>query len=264
MREHEERIFPLVDAYAAIRLEIDAALLTPGRTIVIESPRRLRREQRYGNIGALWWVWLPDGRSAVGVPPGTREAVVAIVADVRSGDQIVNPRVAEKLREPVNAALREAGLQATDRVFSDVRFACNASLLRRHSCGGCRRLVDDSVPPAEGLGLPSHCFPDGIVYGVVVDGVVASVAFAHRTGVMEDRVADLGVVTAPAYRGRGYAKTVVSAVVEHITRAGGEALYVCRPDNYPSRAVARSVGFVPYGTSLVLAAPCRTSDLVRR
>jgi len=72
---------------------------------------------------------------------------------------------------------------------------------------------------------------------------------------MEDQVADIGVETAPVYRRRGYAKTAVSAVVEHIARTGGEARYGCRPDNLASIATARSVGFVPYGTSLVLAAP---------
>ena len=92
-----------------------------------------------------------------------------------------------------------------------------------HATGETRRLTDESIPPAEGLKLPTHCFPDGIVYGVIADGVVASVAFAHRIAVMEDRVAHLGVGTSRAYRRRGYAKTAVSAVVEHVAREGGEA-----------------------------------------
>ena len=71
---------------------------------------------------------------------------------------------------------------------------------------------------------------------------------------MEDRIADLGVGTAPGYRRRGYAKTAVAAVVDHITRAGGEALYKCAPANLASAATARSVGFLPYGRGLVLSA----------
>ena len=170
-------------------------------------------------------------------------------------EDLLDPNVAERLKPAVNAALTGAGLQAANRVLSDLCFACNASLLRRHYHGDCRRLVDEGVPPAEGLRLPTHCFPDGIVYGIVADGKVVSVAFAHRPGVMEDRVADLGVTTAPAYQRHGYAKIVVSAVVEHVTRVGGEARYGCRPDNAASVGTARSVGFVPYGTSLVLSAP---------
>ena len=72
---------------------------------------------------------------------------------------------------------------------------------------------------------------------------------------MEDRIVDLGVETAPAHRRRGYAKTAVSAVVEHVTDRGGEGRYGCRPDNHASIATARSAGFVPYGASLILSAP---------
>jgi GNAT superfamily N-acetyltransferase len=230
---------------------------------VVESSRRLRREQSYGFIHALWWVWLADGRSAASVPPGAGEAVAKILENAHCAEQVLDPSITEQLKGPVNDALRKAacppagrrGLREIDRVLSDLVFACNGSLLRRHDCGDCRRLVDETIPPAEGLRLPAHCFPEGIAYGVVADGVVVSMAYAHRIGVMEDKIADLGVETAPAYRRRGYAKTAVSAVVEHITRSGGEARYGCSPNNQASIATARSVGFVPYGTSLVLSAP---------
>jgi GNAT superfamily N-acetyltransferase len=256
MGERPNIVFPLVDRYMGIRMDADFLALRPGRGAVVESPRRLRREQSYGFIHALWWVWLADGRSAASVPPGAGDAVAKILGDVSCGEELFDPNLAEKLKVPVNAALAEAGLKEADRVLCDLVFACNASLLRRHHHGDCRRLVDESVPSAEGLGLPTHCFPDGIAYGIVADGKVVSHACAHRAGCMEDRVADLGVDgTSPAYRRRGYAKTVVSAVVEFITRAGGEARYACDPDNQASIATARSVGFVPYGTSLVLSAP---------
>ncbi len=259
MNEHAISTFPLVDRYTAIRMDLDFAILKPGRVTVVESPRRLRREQSYGFLHALWWVWLEDGRSAVSLPPGAGKAIGRILEEVRKGKQLFDPEIAEQLKKPVNEALRKAGLKETNRMLRSLGFACNAALLRRHHHGDCRRLVDENVPPAEGLRLPTHCFPDGIVYGVVADGMVVSIAFAHRSAVMEDRIADLGIDTASAYRRRGYAKTVVSAVVEHITRTGGEARYGCSPKNQASIATACSVGFVPYGTSLVLSAP--TSDL---
>jgi len=248
-------VFPLVDRYIGIHMGVDLSTLRPGRVMVSESARRLRREQSYGFIHALWWVWLEDGRSAASAPPGAGEGVAEILDAAHSAEQVLDPGIADRLKPPVNNALHKAGLQEVDRVLSDVCFACNAALLRRHGHGDCQRLLDGGIPPAEGLRLTSHCFPDGIVYGVLTDGRVASYAFAHRSGVMEDSVVDIGVETAPAYRRRGYAKTAVSAAVEHITRTGGEARYGCRPDNLASIATARSVGFVPYGTSLVLAAP---------
>ena len=234
---------------------VDLATLRPGRVTVAESPKRICREQSYGYLRAFWWVWLADGRSAVSAPPGAGEEVSEIAGDVSCAGKLLDSALIGELKPAVNAALGRAGLQEVDRVWQDVCFACDASLLTRHAHGDCRRLVDESVPPADGLRLPTHCFPDGIAYGVVADGRVVSVAYAHRSGVMADRVADLGVMTAAGSRRRGYAKTAVSAVVEHITRTGGEAVYGCRPDNHASIATARSVGFVPYAKSLILAAP---------
>lgn len=260
MPEHTTHTFPLVDQYTGIHMDVGLSALGPGRVEVVETSRRLRKEQSYGFIHALWWIWLMDGRSAVSVPPGAGETLTAIVAEARTAEDLRDPDIAERLKPPVNDVLCRAGLAEADRVLRSLSFACNASLLRRHRYGHCRRLTDDSIPPAEGLSLPDHCFPDGIVYGVVADGAVVSVAFAHRSGCMEDQIADLGVETAPAHRRRGYAKTVVSAVVEHVTRGGGEARYACNPGNEASIATARSVGFVPYAIALVLSAPAPTTS----
>ena len=247
--------FPLIDEREGIRMGADLPALAPGQTVVVESPRRLQKEQSYGYIRALWWLWLDDGRSAISVPPGAGDRVQQIVSDVHDPAQLGDERLAERLKGPVNEALRQAGLKPVDRTFSDVCFACNASLLRRHCSGDCRRLTDDSIPPAEGLKLPGHCFPDGICYAVVVDGHAVSVAFSHRPGIMEDKVADLGIETAEGQRRRGYAKTAVSAVAGHVIDAGGEARYACRPDNAASIATARSCGFVDYAKSLVFSSP---------
>jgi hypothetical protein len=252
--------FPLLDLYMGLRLEADLAALNPGRVAVVESPRRLKKELSYGYLHALWWVWMTDGRSAVSVPPGAEGAVRAVVSDTRSPDDMLAPGLAARLAAPVDRALIAHGLDATDRTIHAVRFACNAALLHRHRCAECRRITDESVPPAEGLSLPTHCFPDGIVYAVVADGHVASIAHAHRSHLMEDRVADLGVETAPAYRRRGYARTAVCAVVQHITSGGGEAIYGTGPGNAASIATARSVGFAPYFRALVLSSPAPSAE----
>lgn len=250
--------FPLLDRYMGVRMEVDLARLRPGQVFVVESARRLKREQSYGYIHALWWIWLVDGRSAVSVPPGAGDNVGQVMGSVQCAKGMEREDVIEPLQLAVDEMLVEAGMKRTDRVLSGSMFACNASLLRRHHHGHCQQLVDERIPPAKGLRLPTHCFPDGIVYGVIADGQVVSMAHAHRPGLMEDQVADLGGVTAPGYRRRGYAQTGVSAVVAYITQAGGEARYGCSPGNRASIATARSVGFVPYGSSLILAAPACT------
>jgi len=249
--------FPLVDQYMSIRLGGDLSELPPGQVTVVESSRRVQREESYGFILALWWVWLADGRSLASAPLGAGPELAEILAAARGREALDNAMLVEQLKGPVNRALRQARLKEINRTFRDLLFACNASLLQQRIHGDCRRLTDDSVPPAEEVRLPTHCFPDGIVYGVVADGRVVSYAYAHRAGVMEDRVADLGVFTAPPYRRRGCAAACVSAVVAEIARNGGEAYYTCRPDNHASTATARSVGFVPYGASLIFSAPAQ-------
>ncbi|MBI3947266.1 MAG: GNAT family N-acetyltransferase [Armatimonadetes bacterium] len=252
--------FPSVDCYTGTLLGINLPAVAPGSAAVVECARRLCCEASYSFVHALWWLSLTDGRRLVSVPPGAGPAVARALAQIDAHGGCLNPAAVRWLRAPVDEALVTAGLRPTARVIQDLCFACSGARLRRHHDGNCCRLTDGSVPPAEGLHLPAHCFPDGIVYGVIIDGRIASVAYAHRTGIMEGTVADIGVETAPAYRRRGYARTAVSAVVAHVAQQGGEARYACGAGNLASAATARSVGFVPYARSLILAAPSPMSS----
>lgn len=91
---------------------------------------------------------------------------------------------------------------------------------------------------------------------MVLEGpLVVAVAYAHRTGLMEDQVADVGVETAPAFRRRGYATLAVAALVNAMAQKGGETLYGCAPANLASHRTALKVGFAPYGVALALTAP---------
>jgi hypothetical protein len=244
--------FPLVDAFHAARLGVEAERFRRGGIQVVETPLRLRKQRGYGYVRAAWWLWLTDGGQLVSVPPRTGPAVREMAGGAGGLDA---GRLGELITPPVNEALGQAGIAPVDRSFEDLIFACNARMLRRWDCGECRRIRTPDVPTHPGLALPRRCMPDGVLYGVFIDGTVVSYAFSHRTGLMEDRVADLGVATAGGYRRRGHAKTAVSAVVGHYAREGGEARYACSPDNAASAATARSVGFAPYGRSLVLSAP---------
>ncbi|MBN1399641.1 MAG: hypothetical protein JXA74_02320, partial [Anaerolineae bacterium] len=211
-----------------MQLGFDLSKVSPGQTQVVASRRRLRREKSYSYVHALWWVWLTDGRSLVSVPPGARTAVEEIAAGVPDAEALVVPTLASRLEGPIDEVLRFHHLRSTYRAERSYWFACNADLLRRHDGADCRRLCNDRIPAADHISLPRHCFPGaersddpgGIVYGVIADDQVVSVAYSHRCGLLEDRVADLGVETAPAYRRRGYAQTAVSAVVAEITSRG--------------------------------------------
>ena len=58
---------------------------------------------------------------------------------------------------------------------------------------------------------------------------------------------DLGVLTLPASRGRGYALAVVNALAQAAFEAGGEPQYRCQTDNAASIAPAGTAGFVRFG-----------------
>ena len=113
-----------------------------------------------------------------------------VLASAKDRAQLFDPDLEEGLRKPVDEALEGAGYERTDSARRGLMLACGASQLRRHQFGDCRQLTDASVPPAEGLSLPEHCFPDGIVYGVVVEGKVVSVAWCPRTFLVQGSIAE--------------------------------------------------------------------------
>jgi len=55
--------------------------------------------------------------------------------------------------------------------------------------------------------------------------------------------ADLGVLTLPAFRGQGFARSVVRAICRYALGLGREPQYRCQLDNAASRALAASSGF---------------------
>lgn len=84
------------------------------------------------------------------------------------------------------------------------------------------------------------------VFGAVIDGEVMCAASLYRWA--GTPIADLGVLTLPQARGRGLARAVVRAIAVHARAQGWEPQYRCQTDNAASLALARSSGFVRFGT----------------
>ncbi len=84
---------------------------------------------------------------------------------------------------------------------------------------------------------------------LVEDGAAVSLGFSAR---LSERVAEAGVNTLEAYRGCGYAPTVVTAWAHAIRATGRIPLYSTSWDNHASRTVARKLGLVQYGADLSL------------
>lgn len=84
---------------------------------------------------------------------------------------------------------------------------------------------------------------------VIEDGAAMSLCHSAR---LTDQAAEAGVETLKAYRGRGYATTVVAGWAYAIRATGRIPLYSTSWDNLASQAVARRLGLVQYGTDLSL------------
>jgi RimJ/RimL family protein N-acetyltransferase len=99
--------------------------------------------------------------------------------------------------------------------------------------------------------VPAGFWPDaasflahggGVVAERAVDGAPGAIAFAsYRTG--DDL--EIGIETAPAFRGRGLGAHVAGAFVDVVRGDGLTPVWSCREDNVASVRVAVAAGFVP-------------------
>lgn len=86
-------------------------------------------------------------------------------------------------------------------------------------------------------------------FAVVDNGVAVAICRSVRQKV---GVAEAGVETIAAYRGRGYAPRVVAAWAREVRERGLIPLYSASGQNSASRAVARKLGLILYGIDVSL------------
>jgi ribosomal protein S18 acetylase RimI-like enzyme len=115
-----------------------------------------------------------------------------------------------------------------------------------------RRLTVEDLPAARDLYTARDYFApfsdgmlaDGVYYGVWQAGRLVAAAGTHVIA-RADRVAAVGnVYTAPAARGRGYARLTTAAVARDLLAEGCRCVILnVRADNAPAIAVYRRLGF---------------------
>jgi GNAT superfamily N-acetyltransferase len=123
---------------------------------------------------------------------------------------------------------------------------------------GTRRLTDQDLPALRRLA--DACGPtawehSGIdparppVYGCFAGAVLAAAGMLERWG---DRLLQVGIVTHPGYRGRGFGKAVVSAMTADGLATGGVPQYRTLEANLPSVGIARALGFQRFARTLAV------------
>lgn len=102
-----------------------------------------------------------------------------------------------------------------------------------------------SIAPGDDLDDAFVDIDHWLVYGAFVDGELAAAASAYPW--QNTALADIGVITLPAFRGRGFGTRVVQAIAGDALSQGYEPQYRCQRDNEASIALATAAGFARFG-----------------
>lgn len=219
--------------------------------------------------------WIPEGLSSEPEEGGLLVVVDDSLPPPRALMAIERPRGGGVVRlTPHHATV--LGLEEGSRVeVADVRSAAAAAGIALHDPDhlfylpveeqeilriegapeGTRGLTDSdaaafaeftSAAPPDELAEAFIELDHWLVFGTVVDGrIVAAASLYPWNGT---HLADLGVLTLPAYRGSGLARRTVRAASAAALAVGYEPQYRCQLENTASVALAASAGFERFGT----------------
>jgi GNAT superfamily N-acetyltransferase len=150
--------------------------------------------------------------------------------------------VGEPLSEADFERLRRVARRAVPYAYTLNGYALFCDLDHFRPAGG---LAERLIPTdRRGVGPDLRRRFDGEIF--VMRGARDEIASWAAIKLKSEDVWEIAVVTEAAYRGRGYAKQVVSAATQHILDLGRLALYVHDRANHASARVCRSLGYVEY------------------
>ena len=90
--------------------------------------------------------------------------------------------------------------------------------------------------------------------GVFCEGMLVSATDAPSVTYLEDEVREIGIVTLPAFRRRGYAACASARAAREILASGKTPLWSTGAGNVASQRLAAAVGFRKYADCLVVEA----------
>jgi GNAT superfamily N-acetyltransferase len=230
VRVIEERLraglHPRLDAFHGLLLDVPVDRLREPGMHVVSSERRARPGWG-GYITPIYAISTPGG------------GVVSCRADLVAG-----------VRRDVPTP--PAGRPIGEREFSRLRAISQRAVPYAYCLAGDILYVDRAAfkPVAEGAhplsrgesrGADLRRRFDGEIF--VVNGLRGEIAAWSAIKLKSDDVWEIAVVTESAYRGRGFAKRVVSASTAYILDHGRVPLYVHDRANLASARVCRSLGY---------------------
>ena len=131
-----------------------------------------------------------------------------------------------------------------------VRMAVTRERFRPADDPGVERLSPGDAPELNrlyrlgfGAWLPGQSIAEGVYYGLRIRGRIVAAAGTHIVS-RDSRLAVVGnVLTAPEYRGRGYAKAVTGAVTAELLGFCDDVVLNVRSDNPPALNAYRRLGY---------------------
>ena len=211
-----------------------------GRFTTADVERVRARQQKLGVPESFEWV--------EEISPQLAEVITAAGLEVKRHqlmvlDQLQPPPAAEGFRVRILDADDRPGLAAA-RAAVKLGFAHTG--MERGPVGIAERDTEMAAGD-QAAQFVGDCIHRGLVVSAAAEydaGPVAGGSYAPRDGVAEIT----GVATLPAFRGRGIARSLTSALVEH-ARAHGTGLCFLWAENDAVAQLYQKLGFVKVGTA---------------
>lgn len=236
-----------------------AAAGSPDETVVVIDPA-------LSDSRALSVLTLPDARAILTLTPHWAHTLGVAVGDV-----LDTSRIDDRLRVagvPLNdpdalhylpSGTTRSGTTWSGTARSGTALSGTAPSAASDDRRSTRRLTAEdadafagfaAAAPADDLDEAFVELDHWLAYGTFVDGELVAAASAYPWA--GSLLADIGVITLPASRGRGLGRDTVRAISAAARALGHEPQYRCQLDNAASVALAEAAGFVHFGQWRVL------------